>query len=192
MEQNSIAANMPVTNNDTIIKDDGEDNRLLNLDIIEPHCFGDQLEKDSTNWPPGQSHPINSEVGDGKVYYSTEPDSSENDHEENKGEGYRCPRFQQIKATWEAESLEQYEPGGFHPIHLDDLYDEGRYKSDSQTRIWCLLHGMDGPGSSYQYLDQPEDHEGDKVFSCLRSWPAWPRSHLQRRSVVQLGLLCHA
>jgi len=37
------------------------------------------------------------------------------------------PRFL-LAGVGDTEDLERYERGGFHPVHLGDRYDDGRYK----------------------------------------------------------------
>ncbi|KAK7737083.1 hypothetical protein SLS63_002874 [Diaporthe eres] len=43
------------------------------------------------------------------------------------------------------EDLEQYEPGGFHPVHIDDHYDNGRYR---------VIHKLGAGGFSTVWLAQ--------------------------------------
>ena len=34
----------------------------------------------------------------------------------------------QIRTLWGEEQLSRYEPGGYHPVHLGDLFKDGRYR----------------------------------------------------------------
>lgn len=34
----------------------------------------------------------------------------------------------QISKLWGEEKLSRYKPGGYHPVHLGDLFKDGRYK----------------------------------------------------------------
>lgn len=34
----------------------------------------------------------------------------------------------QIPELWDEESLSRYEPWGYHPVHLEDVFKEGRYR----------------------------------------------------------------
>ncbi|KUL82072.1 hypothetical protein ZTR_09121 [Talaromyces verruculosus] len=36
--------------------------------------------------------------------------------------------FRYLLVDFEAEDFEKYRPGGFHPVHLEDVYDNNRYK----------------------------------------------------------------
>lgn len=42
-------------------------------------------------------------------------------------EGYDT-RFLLPQGVGDTEDVERYEPGGFHPVHLGDRYDGGRYR----------------------------------------------------------------
>jgi hypothetical protein len=45
---------------------------------------------------------------------------------EHDNESVYSARFQCV--NFDSEDLERYEPGGFHPVHLGDYYDDTRYK----------------------------------------------------------------
>ncbi|KAH9893744.1 hypothetical protein F4778DRAFT_294055 [Xylariomycetidae sp. FL2044] len=54
----------------------------------------------------------------------------------------------------DSEHLEHYEPGGFHPVHLGDVYanddDYGRYKVVHKLGWGGFLHRLSGPPGTPQ------------------------------------------
>lgn len=57
--------------------------------------------------------------------------------------------FRFLLVNFDAEDLERYESGGFHPVHLGDRYDNGRYR---------VVHKLGFGGFSTIWLarDEPE------------------------------------
>ncbi|KAI0536750.1 kinase-like protein [Xylaria digitata] len=65
--------------------------------------------------------------------------SSSHGYEEERDFRFLLPQ------VGDSEDVERYEPGGFHPAHLGDTYDEGRYRTvhklgaDEREKTWVAL-----------------------------------------------------
>ena len=64
---------------------------------------------------------------------------------EHDNESVYSARFQCV--NFDSEDLERYEPGGFHPVHLGDYYDDMRYK---------IVHKLGAGGFSTVWLARDE------------------------------------
>jgi serine/threonine-protein kinase SRPK3 len=64
---------------------------------------------------------------------------------EDDNESVYSARFQCV--DFDSEDLERYEPGGFHPVHLGDYYDDMRYK---------IVHKLGAGGFSTVWLARDE------------------------------------
>ncbi|KAJ4313792.1 hypothetical protein N0V84_009253 [Fusarium piperis] len=75
----------------------------------------------------------------------------------------------------DTEELELYQTGGFHPVHLGDLYDEGRYR---------IVHKLGAGGFSTVWLAY------DSLLSC---WVALKIVVADKSIVVEAkAVLCHS
>jgi serine/threonine protein kinase len=66
-------------------------------------------------------------------------------HEDDDADSLPSPRFILV-SLGDTEDLERYEPGGFHPVHLGDVYD-GRYR---------VMHKLGAGGFSTVWLARDE------------------------------------
>jgi hypothetical protein len=48
----------------------------------------------------------------------------------------------QIKKLWGEEKLSRYEPGGYPPVHLRDLFKEGRYEVVDKLGLGRVLNSL--------------------------------------------------
>lgn len=71
------------------------------------------------------------------------------------------------------EDLEQYEPGGFHPVHIDDHYDDSRYR---------VIHKLGAGGFSTVWLAQ--DLPGQRWVGLKFIVAAESEGYIARSSAV--------
>jgi hypothetical protein len=56
--------------------------------------------------------------------------------------------FRYLLVDFEAEDLEKYQPGGFHSVHLEDIYDNNRYRvvhklgAGGFSTVWLARDGL--------------------------------------------------
>jgi hypothetical protein len=49
--------------------------------------------------------------------------------------------FRYLLVNFDAEDLEKYRPGGFHPVHLEDIYADKRFKVVRSAPVGFLRSG---------------------------------------------------
>ncbi|RDA89926.1 hypothetical protein CP533_3295 [Ophiocordyceps camponoti-saundersi (nom. inval.)] len=74
-------------------------------------------------------------------------------------EEYRDLRFLCPQDVGETEEVEKYEPGGFHPVHLGDRFDDGRYRvvhklgAGGYATVWLARDDIEGKWVALKIVD---------------------------------------
>ncbi len=110
--------------------------------------------------PPTSSVPSANTLPCSLIYFTTEESqsprllfdmSSHSSYEESYSN-----RFQLPQGVGDTEDVERYQPGGFHPVHLGDKFDDGRYR---------VVNKLGAGGYSTVWLARDDD---DKKWVALK------------------------
>lgn len=82
------------------------------------------------------------------------------------------------------EDLEQYEPGGFHPVHLDDYYDDNRYRivhklgAGGFSTVWLARDLLDKQWVGLKFIVANESEDYNSRSSAIIADPTLASSEL--------------